>query len=47
MRILLQRVSRAAVRVGGETIAEIGPGLLLLVGIGADDGPGQDDRLAD
>jgi D-tyrosyl-tRNA(Tyr) deacylase len=47
MRILLQRVSRAAVRVAGETIAEIGPGLLLLVGIGADDGPGQDDRLAD
>jgi D-tyrosyl-tRNA(Tyr) deacylase len=47
MRILLQRVSRAAVRVGGETIAEIGPGLLLLVGIGAGDGPGEDDRLAD
>jgi D-tyrosyl-tRNA(Tyr) deacylase len=47
MRILLQRVSRAAVRVGGETIAEIGPGLLLLVGIGAGDAPGEDDRLAD
>jgi D-tyrosyl-tRNA(Tyr) deacylase len=47
MRILLQRVSRAAVRVAGETIAEIGPGLLLLVGIGAGDGPGEDDRLAD
>ena len=47
MRIFLQRVSRAAVRVAGETIAEIGPGLLLLVGIGAGDGPGEDDRLAD
>lgn len=47
MRILLQRVSRATVRVGGETIAEIGPGLLLLVGIGAGDGPGEEDRLAD
>jgi D-tyrosyl-tRNA(Tyr) deacylase len=47
MRILLQRVSRAAVRVGGETIAEIGPGLVLLVGIGAGDGPGEDDRLVD
>jgi D-tyrosyl-tRNA(Tyr) deacylase len=47
MRILLQRVSRAAVRVAGETIAEIGPGLLLLVGIGAGEGSGQDDRLAD
>jgi D-tyrosyl-tRNA(Tyr) deacylase len=47
MRILLQRVSRAAVRVTGETIAEIGPGLLLFVGIGADGGPGEDNRLAD
>lgn len=47
MRILLQRVSRAAVRVHGETIAEIGPGLLLLVGIGAGDAFGEYDRLAD
>lgn len=47
MRILLQRVTRAAVRVKGETIAEIGAGLLLLVGIGAGDGPGEDDRVAD
>jgi D-tyrosyl-tRNA(Tyr) deacylase len=47
MRILLQRVSRAAVRVHDETIAEIGPGLLLLVGIGADDAFGEYDRLAD
>jgi D-tyrosyl-tRNA(Tyr) deacylase len=47
MRILLQRVSRAAVRVRGETIADIGPGLLLLVAIGAGDRPGEGDRLAD
>lgn len=47
MRILLQRVSRAAVRVHGETIAEIGTGLLLLVGIGAADAFGEYDRLAD
>ncbi|HET6402177.1 MAG TPA: D-aminoacyl-tRNA deacylase [Candidatus Kapabacteria bacterium] len=33
MRILIQRVSHARVRVGGETIAEIGPGLLAFVGI--------------
>lgn len=33
MRVLLQRVSRAAVRIGGEEIARIGPGLLLFVGI--------------
>ena len=38
MRALLQRVSRASVRVEGKTIASIGPGLLILVGVGhADD----------
>ena len=37
MRALLQRVSRASVRVGDETVASIGPGLLLLVGIGHGD----------
>ncbi len=33
MRIVLQRVSRAAVRVGGEVVGEIGRGLLLLVAV--------------
>jgi D-tyrosyl-tRNA(Tyr) deacylase len=33
MRIVLQRVSRAKVTVEGEIVGEIGPGLLLLVGI--------------
>ncbi len=33
MRILLQRVSQAAVEVDGEIIARIGPGVLLLVGV--------------
>jgi D-tyrosyl-tRNA(Tyr) deacylase len=47
VRILLQRVSRAAVRVRGEVVAQIGPGLLLLVGIGRDDALGEYDRLAD
>ena len=47
MRIVLQRVSRAAVRVRDETIAEIGRGLLLLVAAGRDDGFGEYDRLAD
>ena len=37
MRALVQRVSRAAVRVEGETIASIGAGLLVLVGVGHDD----------
>jgi D-tyrosyl-tRNA(Tyr) deacylase len=40
-------VSRAAVRVGGRTVAEIGPGLLLLVGVGRADGLGAYDRLAE
>ena len=47
MRIVVQRVSRAAVRVRGETVAEIGAGLLLLVGVGGDDAFGQYDRLAE
>jgi D-tyrosyl-tRNA(Tyr) deacylase len=38
VRALLQRASRASVRVGDDTIASIGPGLLILVGVGhADD----------
>ena len=31
MRVLVQRVTRAAVHLAGETVASIGPGLLLLV----------------
>ncbi len=37
MRVLAQRVSRAEVRVGDATAGRIGPGLLLLVGVGHDD----------
>ncbi|MBC7099192.1 D-tyrosyl-tRNA(Tyr) deacylase [Candidatus Bipolaricaulota bacterium] len=37
MRIVLQRVSRAWVRISGQEVAGIGPGLLLLVGIEAGD----------
>jgi len=33
MRVLLQRVSRAEVRVGGEVVGRIGKGYILLVGI--------------
>jgi D-tyrosyl-tRNA(Tyr) deacylase len=47
VRILLQRVSRASVTVRGELVAEIGPGLLLFVGVGRDDGFGEYDRLAE
>lgn len=37
MRVVLQRVKSAQVDVSNETISKIGPGLLLLVGIGNDD----------
>ena len=43
MRLLLQRVARASVTVDGEVVGHIGPGLLVLVGIGH----GDDDALAD
>lgn len=47
MRALAQRVSRAAVRVGGAEVAAIGPGLLVLLGVGHDDDEAIADRLAD
>ena len=37
MRALVQRVSRAAVAVGGEQVSAIGPGLLVLLGVHGDD----------
>ena len=37
MRALLQRVSRAEVRVDGAAIGAIGPGLLILLGVAPDD----------
>ncbi len=47
MRALVQRVSRAEVRVGGEVVASIGPGLLVLLGVTHDDDAARADRLAD
>ena len=42
MRAVLQRVSRAAVRVDGQVVGEITrPGLMVLVGVTHDDGPEQ------
>src|SRR2546423_13183190 len=37
MRAVLQRVTRAVVRAGGETVGEIGPGLIVLLGVARDD----------
>jgi D-aminoacyl-tRNA deacylase len=42
---LLQRVTRASVEVGGETVGSIGPGLLVLIGIQREDGEPQARRL--
>jgi D-tyrosyl-tRNA(Tyr) deacylase len=42
VRAVLQRVSSASVTVGERVVAAIGPGLLVLIGIEAGDGP--DDR---
>jgi len=47
VRIVLQRVKNASVTVEDERISEIGPGLLLLVGIAQGDGETQADWLAE
>ena len=46
MRVALQRVIRAKVTVGSETTGEIGPGMLLLVGVGRDDNEETCRRMA-
>jgi D-tyrosyl-tRNA(Tyr) deacylase len=46
MRAVLQRVSRAAVAVDGEPISQIGPGLLVRLGVGHADTEQTADRLA-
>ncbi len=45
MRLLIQRVTEAAVAIGGETKSSIGSGLLLLLGIEAEDGEEDIDFL--
>jgi len=46
MRALLQRVSSAQVRVGGETVSQIGVGLVVLLGVGHGDDEAMADALA-
>jgi D-tyrosyl-tRNA(Tyr) deacylase len=38
LRALIQRVSGASVRVAGETVSGIGPGLVVLLGVAEGDG---------
>ncbi len=47
MRALIQRVSSACVTVDGELVGEIEAGLVVLLGVGAEDGSDQARRLAD
>jgi len=46
VRTVVQRVSQARVVVAGETVGEIGPGLLVLLGVGHDDDEAGSTALA-
>jgi D-tyrosyl-tRNA(Tyr) deacylase len=46
MRAVIQRVRSASVDVGAERVASIDQGIVLLVGVGADDRPEDGERLA-
>src|SRR5271170_1722776 len=47
MRAVVQRVSRASVKVGAELTGEIGPGLLVLLGVAREDTEADADYLAE
>jgi D-tyrosyl-tRNA(Tyr) deacylase len=47
MRAVVQRVSEASVAIGDRTTGRIGRGLVVLVGVSADDGPTEAAWLAD
>ncbi len=46
MRAVVQRVRSASVHVADEALARIGPGLVVLLGVAADDRPEDGERLA-
>jgi D-tyrosyl-tRNA(Tyr) deacylase len=46
MRVVIQRVKKAGVAIAGKTVGEIGPGLLLLVGLAEGDGEDQVKQAA-
>jgi D-aminoacyl-tRNA deacylase len=47
VRVVVQRVSRASVSVDARAVGEIGPGLLVLLGVGQGDAAGDADFLAE
>ncbi len=47
MRAVVQRVREARIRVGDEAVAEMGAGLLALVGVARHDGPADAEALAE
>lgn len=47
MRAVIQRVSRCKVSVSGRTTGEIGPGLLVLLGVGKNDSESTADYVAE
>jgi D-tyrosyl-tRNA(Tyr) deacylase len=47
MRAIVQRVSHASVTIDGQTVGEIGAGLLVLLGVATDDSEADADYLAE
>lgn len=47
MRAVVQRVSQSEVTVGGKAVGSIGAGLMVLLGVGNEDGPQEAAYLAD
>jgi D-tyrosyl-tRNA(Tyr) deacylase len=47
VRAVVQRVAEASVRVAGETVGSIGPGLVVLLGVAVNDKEADADSLAD
>jgi D-tyrosyl-tRNA(Tyr) deacylase len=47
VRLVIQRIARSEVRVGEAAVASSGSGLLVLVGVGADDDEGEAPKLAE
>jgi len=47
MRAVIQRVAEAAVRVDGEVVGQVGPGLLVFLGVGQGDEESDADYLAE